>query len=156
VVEVGRLRRKPQTADIQSPSGCFVLHVLPEQAMMYRVEEAGSPDMLMRPMHLSSRGLRERARMSEKIKRGQRIPVPLLRGQHRLIVQHALAKDHSFERAVLAGEKRQIDVTLTELEDLLGCIVTAANGCSDGELEYSLDALYDRLDGILYSYEEID
>ncbi len=94
--------------------------------------------------------------MSEKIRRGQRIPVPLLRGQHRLIVQHALAQDHPFKQAVLAGGKSEIDVTLAELEDLLGCIVAAANHCHDADLEYGLDALYDRLDGILYSYEEVD
>ncbi len=123
---------------------------------MHRAKEAGSAEMLKRPTHLSWRGLRERARMSERIKRDQRIPIPLLRGQHRLIVQHALANDHPYRQAVLAGERRQIDVTLTELEDLLGHIVVAANDCHDGELEYALDALYDRLDGILYSYEEVD
>lgn len=94
--------------------------------------------------------------MSEKIKRGERIPIPLLRGQHRLIVQHALANDHPFTQAVLAGGKGEIDVTLAELEDLLGCIVAAANHSHDANLTYGLDALYDRLDGLLYSYEEVD
>ncbi|NLZ07692.1 MAG: hypothetical protein GXY19_21175 [Phycisphaerae bacterium] len=94
--------------------------------------------------------------MSEKIRRGQRIPVPLLRGQHRLIVEHALANDHPFTQAVLTGGKGEIDVTLGELEDLLGCIVTAANHSHDASLTYGLDALYDRLDAILYSYEEVD
>lgn len=94
--------------------------------------------------------------MPEKIRRGQRIPVPLLRGQHQLIAEHVLADDHPFKQAVLAGGNREIDVTLAELEDLLGCIVAAANHCHDADLEYRLDALYDRLDAILYSYEETD
>lgn len=94
--------------------------------------------------------------MSETIKRGQRIPIPLLRGQHNLLVQHALIKDRPLKKAVMAGEKRQIDVTLGQLGDLLGCIVIAANRCHDAELEYGLDALYDRLESIRYSYEEVD
>jgi hypothetical protein len=110
----------------------------------------------VRPICLRPVGLRERTGMSEKIKRDQRVAIPLLRGQYKLIVQHALANNHPFGQAVLSGGRQQIDVTLTELEDLLGCIVTAANDCHDGELEYALDALYDRLDGILYSYDEVD
>lgn len=112
--------------------------------------------VFVRPIGLRLVSLLERTGMSEKIKRDQRVPIPLLRGQYNLIVQHALASNHPFGQAVLSGRRQQIDVTLTELEDLLGCIVTAANDCHDQELAYALDALYDRLDGILYSYDETD
>ncbi len=94
--------------------------------------------------------------MSQTIKRDQKIPIPLRRGQHQLLLQHALLDGHPSKPAVLAAQKRSVDLTLTELADLLGCILTAANRCHDPDLEYGLDALYDRLDAIRYSYEEMD
>ncbi len=94
--------------------------------------------------------------MSQTIKHDQKISVPLRPGQRQLLLHHALLDGHPSKPAVLAAQKRCIDLTLTELADLLGCILTAANRCHDPDLEYGLDALYDRLDAIRYSYEEMD
>jgi hypothetical protein len=93
--------------------------------------------------------------MSERIKRGEKVPVRLLRGERQLIVEHTCSDNPPFKEALMEGSEREVNMSMADLVSLLRRVVAAANQCGDHLLENRLDGLYDRLDAIYFSYEEV-
>lgn len=55
----------------------------------------------------------------------------------------------------MEGSEREVNMSMADLVSLLRRVVAAANQCGDRLLENRLDGLYDRLDAIYFSYEEV-
>jgi hypothetical protein len=93
------------------------------------------------------------------IRRDETIPISISAGERDLIKKHTfidLELEEILDRARETSKGLAIDITLDDLDELLGFIAAEANHTNDADLERALDEIYDRLAEIEERYELID
>ncbi len=94
----------------------------------------------------------------KRIVHGARVPVKLRPKDRELICTHTLADADLTNRlnlAVVEGRFLRVQYTLDELDQLLGWVAAEANHTKDKKLGTELDALYERVEEVLDSYDEV-
>ncbi|MEO6029574.1 MAG: plasmid pRiA4b ORF-3 family protein [Candidatus Binatia bacterium] len=89
-----------------------------------------------------------RPRPRTKIAAGQAIPVALTERERDLVLAHTFGDPdlaRAFDAANRQGTTLVVDVTLDDLDDLLGHVAAAANHCEKPKLRRELQALHERL-----------
>lgn len=91
------------------------------------------------------------------IKPGTRLSLRLSTPERDLVVERAFL-DRSVEARLRAaagtGSKLVVDLTLDDIDDLLGCVAAEANHCDDPKLRRKLDAVCDRLVHLLDEFTD--
>jgi hypothetical protein len=91
------------------------------------------------------------------IQPGTRLPVRLSSRDRDLIVERALLDpevDILLRQARVSGTALVVELTLDDIDDLLGCVAAEANHCEDGKVRRALDAVCDRLGGLLEQFTD--
>ena len=86
------------------------------------------------------------------IKPGTRLPVQLSVRERDLVVDRALLDpdiETQLRQAPSAGSKLVVNLNLDDIDDLVGCVAAEANHCDDAKVQKVLDAVCDRLAGVL-------
>ena len=95
----------------------------------------------------------------ERIKYGDSVPVRMSPRERDLITEHLFADPDLTDRLNLALVERDSIVVRYSLDDLdivLGEIAAVANHTKSKKLRKELDALFDRIQELMESYEEIE
>ena len=93
------------------------------------------------------------------IRRNETVPVPLRVRDRDLITTHTildLELEEILDQARITEKALTIDITLDDLDLLLGCVAAAANHAENPELEATMDEIYDRLSLIEGAYKLIE
>ncbi len=97
--------------------------------------------------------------MSERqyIKPGSRLSCRLTTRQRDLIVERAMLDSDIEGRllgATVTNSKVTVDLTLDDIDDLLGCVAAEANHCDDGKVRRVLDSVCDHLSRVLDQFTD--
>ena len=90
----------------------------------------------------------------KKISPGDKIPVKLTVNQRDLIREHTLYNPNFAELAAADGKDIRIEMTLDDIDEILGYIAAEANHCDNAKTRKLLDALYDKFEEILEQYDD--
>ncbi len=93
----------------------------------------------------------------KKIEQGSEVSVLLTTRERDLVLEHTFAGPNLTERLRLApvsGAHLVVKYTMDDLDELLGYIAAEANHSEDKALEDELDALYERLEDEMDSYDD--
>ncbi len=93
----------------------------------------------------------------KKIDPGDKIEVTFTGRERELVLEHALAGPDvtdSLANAGQAGGRFLLHYTLEDLEELLGYIAAEANHCKSKKLQKELDALHERLQRLMESFDD--
>lgn len=97
-------------------------------------------------------------RMTRKyIEPGTQLPVKLSVRERDMIVERAFldpAIEAELRRAVATQSKLLVNLTLDDIDDLLGCVSAEANHCEDEKVQRVLDAAGDRLAALLERFTD--
>jgi DNA-binding MarR family transcriptional regulator len=91
------------------------------------------------------------------IKSGTRLPVRLSTRERDLVMERAFLDPEievSLRQAVRTGSRLVVNLTLDDIDDLLGCVSAEANHCEDDKVQRALDAVGDQLAAILEQYTD--
>ncbi len=91
------------------------------------------------------------------IEPGTRLPVKLSTRERDLVVEMALldpAIEAELCRAVPTGPTVLVNLNLDDIDDLLGCVAAEANHCDDRKVQRVLEAVGDRLAGMLEQFTD--
>jgi DNA-binding MarR family transcriptional regulator len=91
------------------------------------------------------------------IERGTQLAVRLSLRERDLAVERAFLDPEielALRQAVPAGSKLVVNLTLDDIDDLLGCVAAEANHCDDAKIQRVLDAVCDRLSALLGQYTD--
>jgi DNA-binding MarR family transcriptional regulator len=91
------------------------------------------------------------------VKADTRLPVTLSPRERDLVVERAFLDPEielALRQATRHGSKLVVSLNLDDIDDLLGCVSAEANHCEDGRIQRALDAVGDRLAGILKQYTD--
>ena len=94
----------------------------------------------------------------KKIKYGEPVPVRLSLRERDLIIEHAFLDPELAERIKIAkiqSGKITAKYSLDDIDILLGCIAAESNHTKSKKLQKELDELFDRLQALMESFEEI-
>jgi hypothetical protein len=98
-----------------------------------------------------------RSKARRRIEPGAKVPVAFTACERKLVIEHTFADlelVEALEAAPLAGGKYIAQYTLDELDELIGFVAAEANHAKTKTLEREWDALYDRLQHELESYDD--
>lgn len=93
------------------------------------------------------------------VRSDETVPISISAGERDLIKEHTFIDLELKEILDHARKTRKgliIDITLDDLDELLGFIAAEASHTKDADLERALDEIYDRLSAIEARYELID
>jgi hypothetical protein len=94
---------------------------------------------------------------TRRIKPDERVPVTFNARERILVLDHTFAGGEVIEPLEAAREARGKSVvryTLEDLDELLGYVAAEANHSKNKKLQAELDALYDRLQAEMQSYDD--
>jgi hypothetical protein len=92
-----------------------------------------------------------------RIRPDERIPITLTARERALVLDHTFADENVIEPLEAARDRRGkcvVRYTLDDLDELLGHIAAEANHSKSKKLRGELDALYDRLQVEMQSYDD--
>lgn len=96
----------------------------------------------------------------KKITYGESVPVRFSLRERALIIDHLFCSDPAtldrLKLALVEGDSIVARFSLSELDLLLGDIAAVANHTKLRKLCQELDALYDRIEAVMNSYEEVE
>lgn len=99
----------------------------------------------MTPIHGSASKTRKR------IRPGDRVNIRLSRRERELVLNDTFLGGEVSDRvraARVEGNSVAVQLTLDEVDELLGCVAAAANHAEGPKMQKELDRLYERLAGI--------
>jgi hypothetical protein len=103
--------------------------------------------------------IHERSGRVKRIRFGEPVPVSFTLEERGLIVEHTFA-DPEFteplERATVSSGKLCVNLSLDDVDELMGYVAFEANHTEDQRLRRRLDRLFERLQNVLLAYEEVD
>lgn len=96
--------------------------------------------------------------MNQKyIKPGTRLPVKLSTRERNMVLEKAFLDpdvEAALRQAVPTGPSLVVNLALDDIDDLLGCVSAEANHCDDAKAQRVLDAVGDRLAGLLERFTD--
>ena len=90
----------------------------------------------------------------KKIPYGTKLPVRLSLHERELIRVQTYYNPAFANLAVADGTGIRVDLSLDEIEEIQGYVAAAANHCDDGKLQKKLDALFEKFQKFLDSYDD--
>jgi hypothetical protein len=94
---------------------------------------------------------------TRRIRPDERVPVTFTAQERILVLDHTFAGGEVIEPLEAAREARGkcvVRYTLEDLDELLGYVAAEANHSKNKKLQAKLDALYDRLQAQMQSYDD--
>jgi len=94
------------------------------------------------------------------IKPGDAVPLTLSKRDHALLRQELIYTSGELDDKLAVGLARgngiRSQLTLDDLDELIGCVAAAANHARNRRLGRELDRIYEKLMRLLDSYEEVE
>ena len=93
----------------------------------------------------------------KKINPGDKIKVTFTHRERELVLEHTLSGPDvtgSLATTRQVGGKFPVPYTLEEIDELLGYIAAEANHCKSKKLQKELDALHERLQRLMESFDD--
>ena len=90
----------------------------------------------------------------KKIPYGTKLPVRLSMSQRELIRDHTYYPGDAINLGLADGNRIRLDLTLDEIEDIQGYVAAEANHCENPILQRKFDALFEKFQGFLNSYDD--
>ena len=90
----------------------------------------------------------------KKIPYGTKLPVRLSLRERDLIRDQTYYNPAFANIAVADSTGIRVELSLDEIEEIQGYVAAEANHCDDGKLEKELDALFDKFQKFLDSYDD--
>ena len=90
----------------------------------------------------------------KKIPYCSKIPVRLSMLQRDLIRNHTFYPGDHLKLALMDGKGVRLELTLGDIEDIQGYVAAEANHCEDPKLRKRLDALFEKFQVALDSYDD--
>jgi len=89
----------------------------------------------------------------KRIPYGTKLPVRFTLPERELIREHTLCPDFA-DLALADGNGIRLDLSLDEIEELQGYVAAEANHTDDKKIQGKLDAVFDKLEKFLDSYDD--
>ncbi len=89
-----------------------------------------------------------------KIPYGTRLPVRFTLCERDLIREHTFFPGRALDLAVVEGKGIQVELSLDDIEEMQGYVAAEANHCEDRHIQKRLDAVFEKLQDFLDSYDD--
>ena len=90
----------------------------------------------------------------KKIPYGTKLPVRLSLRERDLIREKTYCDPDFAKLALVDGAGIRVELSLDEIEEIQGYVAAEANHCGDKKLQKELDALFEKLQKFLDSYDD--
>lgn len=101
-----------------------------------------------------SLAVRSETMTQKKIPYGTKLPVRFSMRERDLMREHTFYPSRLLDLAVVAGKDIQVDLSLDDIEEMQGYVAAEANHCEERHIQNRLDALFEKLQGFLDSYDD--